>query len=85
MARSVEMFVAPLDGSPGDTFTQEVAAHERTHDVVRRVASFALATYDWDRRVWVRPSRRSIRTNSVQGVAWLDSNPAHVAYYTVKG
>jgi hypothetical protein len=84
----LEMWTVNWDGTPGDTVTRWYSSttrngtNKRRHDALRDLASFALATNrNYKDGTLIRPRRSDIRINSVQGVAWLHSNPARVAYF----
>jgi hypothetical protein len=83
---TLEMWTVNLDGTPGDTVTRRYPSvtrngrNTRRHDALRDLASFALAVPDRT-GTFIRPRRSDIRVNSAQGVAWLASNPARVAYF----
>jgi hypothetical protein len=83
----LEMWTVNWDGTPGETITRwypsttRNGTNRRRHDALRHLASFALATNRDRTGTLIRPRRSDIRVNAMQGVAWLDSNPARVAYF----
>lgn len=69
----------------GETFARRYPATRRRHDMLRNLATFALAQYNHTTGTWVRLPRNLVRVNSVQGVAWDVRDVANVAYFTPKG
>lgn len=79
-AVSLEMWTVNPDGTPGDTYAMRFPVGKRRHDMLRTLASYALATHDVG-RYYTRVPRRYIRVNSTQGVAWDTRNVSRVAYF----
>lgn len=76
----VEMWTVNDDGTPGDTYTLRYPLGMRRHDMLRNLATYALATHDVGSH-YTRVPRKHIRVNSTQGIAWDTRNPSNVAYF----
>jgi hypothetical protein len=79
-AVTLEMWTVNQDGTPGDAYVMAFPAHMRRHDMLRKMASYALSTPDHT-GTYIRPSRNTIRINQSQGVAWLTDDVSRVAYF----
>lgn len=69
----------------GETFARRYPTTTRRYDMLRNLATFALARYDHGSGTWLRIPRKFVRVNSAQGTAWDVRNVASVAYFTLKG